>query len=368
MLVELWQVGPPPHPLSPRCRSPWSSWPPLPVLVRRTHPASGRPASRYGDALRRHVLPSTSSRPCRSRRWWPATASPSNDQPTPPRSYRAGPGAARDLRDPVFLGRSSVQFRTAEIPKNLAFVAAPLLLGSAVRERRMTTAALLAQGRGCRAHPRRGGPASRRRGAAPDRPRRARRRGPRDGGDQRAGGRGAHLLTATPSRRARRSSDIEKVSSEALPTCGRRSGCSARPGGVAAPIGPDAGTGELDEGREPAHRRDRGGLDIDRATATCLRRSPHRLPDRAGGADQRGPPRGRGARARPGDARVTRGRRDRGRRRRRRVGAGAGRRRARRPGDARACRRRAGRWRPAPGRPAAGGSWRRCRGDRRAAP
>src|SRR3712207_1714002 len=32
---------------------------------------------------------------------------------------------------------------TAELPKNLAFVAAPLLLGSAVRERRATTEALV---------------------------------------------------------------------------------------------------------------------------------------------------------------------------------------------------------------------------------
>jgi signal transduction histidine kinase len=43
----------------------------------------------------------------------------------------------------ALFGHDDVLFRTAEIPKNLAFVAAPLLLGSAVRERRAAHAALV---------------------------------------------------------------------------------------------------------------------------------------------------------------------------------------------------------------------------------
>ena len=43
----------------------------------------------------------------------------------------------------ALFGHDDVLFTTAEIPKNLAFVAAPLLLGSAVRERRAAHAALV---------------------------------------------------------------------------------------------------------------------------------------------------------------------------------------------------------------------------------
>ena len=43
----------------------------------------------------------------------------------------------------AFFGHDDVLFQTAEIPKNLAYVAAPLLLGSAQRERRAAHAALV---------------------------------------------------------------------------------------------------------------------------------------------------------------------------------------------------------------------------------
>jgi signal transduction histidine kinase len=45
----------------------------------------------------------------------------------------------------ALFGHEDMLFQTAEIPKNLAFIAAPLLLGSVVRERRATTAALVAR-------------------------------------------------------------------------------------------------------------------------------------------------------------------------------------------------------------------------------
>jgi signal transduction histidine kinase len=159
----------------------------------------------------------------------------------------------------------------AEIPKNLAFVAAPLVIGIAVRDRRAYLAALL--DRAETAERTRDEEARRRVGEE-------RLRIARDVHDVVAhamvainvqAGVGAHLLDRDPEQARRTLKDIEKVSSEALSdlrsTLGMlREGAAANDG---VPVRPAQGLRELDELSESL--RTAGievDLDIDPATAT----------------------------------------------------------------------------------------------------
>ena len=178
----------------------------------------------------------------------------------------------------------------AEIPKNLAFVAAPLLLGVAVRNRRDYLAALV--DRAETAERTRDEEARRRVGEE-------RLRIARDVHDVVAhamvainvqAGVGAHLLDRDPEQARRTLQDIEKVSGEALSdlrsTLGmlREDAAAERRGTGPAGAGPARARRA---GREPAHGRDRGGprrRPGDRhacrrrsprpATGSCRRRSP----------------------------------------------------------------------------------------------
>jgi signal transduction histidine kinase len=159
----------------------------------------------------------------------------------------------------------------AEIPKNLGFVAAPLLLGAAVRNRRDYLAVLV--DRAETAERTRDEEARRRVGEE-------RLRIARDVHDVVAhamvainvqAGVGAHLLDRDPEQARRTLQDIEKVSSEALSdlrsTLGMLREGAAESGG--APVRPAQGLSELDELGESL--RTAGievDLDVDPATAT----------------------------------------------------------------------------------------------------
>ena len=159
----------------------------------------------------------------------------------------------------------------AEIPKNLAFVAAPLLLGAAVRNRRDYLAALV--DRAETAERTRDEEARRRVGEE-------RLRIARDVHDVVAhamvainvqAGVGAHLLDRDPEQARRTLKDIEKVSGEALSdlrsTLGMLREDAAEDDG--APVRPAQGLRELDELGESL--RTAGievDLDVDPATAT----------------------------------------------------------------------------------------------------
>ena len=244
----------------------------------------------------------------------------------------------------------------------------PCCSGSAVRERRAAPRRAGRAGRDRRAHPRGGGAAPGRRGAAADRPRRARRRRPRHGRDQRPGrGRraparprpGAGPPDAAGHQEGQRRGARRPARDAGHPACargrrprrcGRRRACGSSTTWASSA----RACGRRGRGRR-GHRPGR------RATLPAAV-DDHRLPDRAGGADQRGPARQRLARAGAGLAARRPGRhRRRGRRPRRRPGrrAGRARHRQRRPRHARAGRRRrAGPWRPGRAPAAAGGCWR----------
>jgi signal transduction histidine kinase len=159
----------------------------------------------------------------------------------------------------------------AEIPKNLAFVAAPLLLGAAVRNRRDYLAALV--DRAETAERTRDEEARRRVGEE-------RLRIARDVHDVVAhamvainvqAGVGAHLLDRDPERARRTLEDIKKVSGDALSDLRSTLGMlrDDATGGDEAPVRPAQGLGELDELGESL--RTAGievELDIDPATAT----------------------------------------------------------------------------------------------------
>jgi len=159
----------------------------------------------------------------------------------------------------------------AEIPKNLAFVAAPLLLGAAVRNRRDYLAALV--DRAETAERTRDEEARRRVGEE-------RLRIARDVHDVVAhamvainvqAGVGAHLLDRDPEQARRTLKDIEKVSSEALSdlrsTLGMLREDAAENGG--APVRPAQGMRELDELGESLRTAGiQVDLDVDPATAT----------------------------------------------------------------------------------------------------
>jgi signal transduction histidine kinase len=160
---------------------------------------------------------------------------------------------------------------TAELPKNLAFVAAPLLLGSAVRERNAHVAALVERAE--TAERTREEEARRRVGEE-------RLRIARDVHDVVAhamvainvqAGVGAHLLDRDPERARRTLEDIKRVSGEALDDLRATLGTLRAPGdeGASAPVLPTQGLGELDE--LGASLRSAGievELDIDPSTAT----------------------------------------------------------------------------------------------------
>jgi signal transduction histidine kinase len=159
----------------------------------------------------------------------------------------------------------------AEIPKNLAFVAAPLLLGAAVRNRRDYLAALV--DRAETAERTRDEEARRRVGEE-------RLRIARDVHDVVAhamvainvqAGVGAHLLDRDPEQARRTLQDIEKVSGEALSDLRSTLGMLREDGTGkdGAPVRPAQGLRELDELGESL--RTAGievDLDVDPATAT----------------------------------------------------------------------------------------------------
>ena len=200
---------------------------------------------------------------------------------------------------------------TAELPKNLAFVAAPLLLGSAVRERRAAHEALVERAE--TAERTREEEALRRVGEE-------RLRIARDVHDVVAhamvainvqAGVGAHLLDRDPERARRTLQDIKRLSGEALDDLRATLGTLRRRRRRGrAPVPPAQGLRELDD-LGSASLRSAGvvvEVDIDPATRDPARlRHGHRLPDRPGGTDQRGParerlhaPGARDARGRPG--------------------------------------------------------------------
>ena len=157
-----------------------------------------------------------------------------------------------------------------EVPKNLVFVAAPLILGRAIRNQRNYLAALV--DRAETAERTRDEEALRRVGEE-------RLRIARDVHDVVAhamvainvqAGVGAHLLDRDPEQARRTLKDIEKVSGEALTdlrsTLGMLRADSAADG---APIGPTQGLGELDELSEGLRTAGiQVDLDVDPATAT----------------------------------------------------------------------------------------------------
>jgi signal transduction histidine kinase len=256
----------------------------------------------------------------------------------------------------------------AEIPKNLAFVAAPLLLGAAVRNRRDYLAALV--DRAETAERTRDEEARRRVGEE-------RLRIARDVHDVVAhamvainvqAGVGAHLLDRDPEQARRTLQDIEKVSSEALSDLRSTLGMLREDatGNDGAPVRPAQGLRELDELGESL--RTAGievDLDVDPATATLpasvtstgyriVQEALTNVVRHAGGSHAR--------------VRVTRG-----------ADAlvievdddGGDEASAAPPGAGRVCaacasapRPRAGRWRPVPRPAAAGASWRPCRRER----
>jgi len=148
-----------------------------------------------------------------------------------------------------FFGHDDVLFQTAEIPKNLAYVAAPLLLGSAQRERRAAHAALV--DRAETAERTRDEEARRRVGEE-------RLRIARDVHDVVAhamvainvqAGVGAHLLDRDPERARTALDEIKRVSGEALTDLRSTIGAlrSVDDEGTAAPVLPTQGLGELDD-------------------------------------------------------------------------------------------------------------------------
>ena len=178
----------------------------------------------------------------------------------------------------------------SEIPKNLAFVAAPLLLRCGSPQPPGLPRGPARPRRDGGTYSRRGGPAQGRRGTAPDRPRRARRRGPRDGRDQRAGGGGRAPARPRPGAgppypRGHREGQ-RRGARDLRSTLGMLRADAAE--NEAAPVRPAQGLRELGELGESL--RTAGievDLDVDPATPRAGAGHLHRLPDRAGGAHQR---------------------------------------------------------------------------------
>ncbi len=171
----------------------------------------------------------------------------------------------------AFFGDGDALFHVAEIPKNLAFVAAPLLLGSAQRERRAAHAALVERAE--TAERTRDEEARRRVGEE-------RLRIARDVHDVVAhamvainvqAGVGAHLIDRDPEQARQNLKDIKRVSGEALTDLRATLGTLRSPEDeqALAPVLPAQGLNELDE--LGASLRSAGievDLDIDPASAT----------------------------------------------------------------------------------------------------
>ena len=171
----------------------------------------------------------------------------------------------------AFFGHDDVLLQTAEIPKNLAYVAAPLLIGAAERERRNAHAALVERVE--TAERTRDEEARRRVGEE-------RLRIARDVHDVVAhamvainvqAGVGAHLIDRDPELARRHLQDIKRVSGEALTDLRATLGTLRSPGEeqVSAPVLPAQGLDELDA--LGASLRSAGvevELEIDPATST----------------------------------------------------------------------------------------------------
>ena len=171
----------------------------------------------------------------------------------------------------AFFGDGDMLIHAGEIPKNLAFVAAPLLLGSAQRERRAAHAALVERAE--TAERTRDEEARRRVGEE-------RLRIARDVHDVVAhamvainvqAGVGAHLIDRDPEQARQNLQDIKRVSGEALRDLRATLGTLRSPedDGASAPVLPTQGLDELDE--LGASLRSAGievELDIDPATST----------------------------------------------------------------------------------------------------
>ncbi len=170
-----------------------------------------------------------------------------------------------------FFGDGDVLIHAGEIPKNLAFVAAPLLLGSAQRERRAAHAALVERAE--TAERTRDEEARRRVGEE-------RLRIARDVHDVVAhamvainvqAGVGAHLIDRDPEQARQNLQDIKRVSGEALRDLRATLGTLRAPedDGASAPVLPTQGLDELDElGTSLRSAGVEVELDIDPATAT----------------------------------------------------------------------------------------------------
>ena len=216
-------------------------------------------------------------------------------------------------------GGGDLLVHAGEIPKNLGFVAAPLLLGLAVRNRRDYLAEVLERAETAERT---------REEEARLRVGEERLRIARDVHDVVAhamvainvqAGVGAHLLDRDPERARSTLLDIKRVSGEALADLRATLG-ALRAGDTrgARPAHPGVGRAR-GAGRRSAVGRDRGRAGRrPRGDRRPLRRGRQRLPDRAGGPHQRRPARTGRARARAGGARA---RSCRGRGDRRRPGA-----------------------------------------------
>lgn len=173
----------------------------------------------------------------------------------------------------AIFGDADVLFRTAEIPKNLAFVAAPMLLGSAVRERRAAHDALVERAE--TAERTREEEALRRVGEE-------RLRIARDVHDVVAhamvainvqAGVGAHLLDRDPEQSRQTLQDIKKLSGEALDDLRATLGTLRAPeDDEGAPVHPAQGLRELDDLGELGESLRSAGVtvdvEIDQATGT----------------------------------------------------------------------------------------------------
>lgn len=164
----------------------------------------------------------------------------------------------------ALFGHDDVLFRTAEIPKNLAFVAAPLLLGSALRERRAAHDALVERAE--TAERTREEEARRRVGEE-------RLRIARDVHDVVAhamvainvqAGVGAHLLDRDPEQARRTLQDIKKLSGEALDDLRSTLGTIRAPeDDDAAPVQPTTGLREADDLGELGESLRSAGVEVE---------------------------------------------------------------------------------------------------------
>ncbi len=174
----------------------------------------------------------------------------------------------------ALFGHDDVLFRTAEIPKNLAFVAAPLLIGSAVRERRAAHDALVERAE--TAERTREEEALRRVGEE-------RLRIARDVHDVVAhamvainvqAGVGAHLLDRDPERARRTLQDIKKLSGEALDDLRATLGALRTDEDEVAPVRPAQGLRDLGDLGDLGESLRSAGVEVEVDIAPATRTLP----------------------------------------------------------------------------------------------